>query len=132
MLRFPAAVRRDPAIDVWLDGHWNALGALARHWFERMRACGDDVRELMHDGHPVSCVGDAAFAYVAVFSAHANVGFFRGAELPDPDRLLQGTGRHMRHVKLGTGRAPDNAALESLLLAAYADMRARKRLPGSE
>jgi hypothetical protein len=68
-----------------------ALGALARTWFARMRACGDDVRELLHDGHPTSCVGDAPFGYVDVFRAHANVGFFHGATLPDPARLLTGT-----------------------------------------
>ena len=59
-------------------------GAIAQHWFEVMRGCGDDVRELLHDGHPTACVGDAAFAYVNAFTAHVNVGFFRGAEIADP------------------------------------------------
>ena len=84
-----------------------------------MRHCGDDVRELLHDGHPTACVGDAAFAYVNAFRAHVNVGFFRGTEIADPEGLLQGTGRFMRHVKLRPDRAVDAAAVARLITAAY-------------
>ena len=82
----------------------------AQRWFDAMRACGDDVRELLHDGHPTACVDGAAFGYVNAFTAHVNVGFFRGAELPDPNRLLEGTGKFMRHVKIRPGRAINEAA----------------------
>src|SRR5713226_8236805 len=99
MLRFSGSVRRQPAIDVWLNEQAAELGAIARKWFVRMRGCGDDVRELMHDGCPVACVEDVPFGYVNVFKAHVNVGFFLGAGLNDPTGLLEGTGRRMRHVK---------------------------------
>jgi len=124
-MRFPLATRRDPAVETWLDGHWSELGAIARRWFQFLRDRGDDVRELMHDGHATACVCDAAFAYVGVFKAHVNVGFFRGSALDDPGRLLLGAGHHMRHVKLGPGRNVDAAALERLVRAAYADMQSR-------
>jgi hypothetical protein len=101
------------------------LAAIAKPWFEVMRGCGDDVRELLHDGHPTVCVDDAAFAYVNAFSAHVNVGFFRGAELEDPQGLLQGTGRLMRHVKLRPGEKVDASALRGLIRAAYADIKRR-------
>ena len=93
--------------------------------FTVMRDCGDDVRELLHDGHPTACVGHAAFAYVNAFKAHVNVGFFRGTELPDPKGLLEGTGRLMRHVKLSPARDLDTAALTKLIKSAYADMKRR-------
>jgi len=125
LLRFNGAVERDPAIDAWLEAHAGELGAMARRWFEAMRNCGDEVRELLHDGCPVACLGDAPFGYVNVFSAHVNVGFFQGAALPDPDRLLQGSGRFMRHVKLRPGAAANAAALSRLIEAAYADIKAR-------
>ena len=125
LFRFSGAVRRDPAVDAWLSRQPPELGAVARRWFERMRTCGSDVREVMHDGCPTACVEDAAFAYVAVFRAHANVGFFRGAELRDPAGLLEGTGKRMRHVKVKPGIDLDSAALEALIEAAYADMKAR-------
>jgi len=124
-MRFPAAIKRDPAVDGWIRGHSDELGAIAHSWFEVMRACGDDVRELLHDGHPTVCVGDAAFAYVNAFKSHVNVGFFRGAELSDPDNLLEGSGKFMRHVKLRPGHSIDDAALRMLVLTAYADMRRR-------
>lgn len=124
-MRFPSSVRRDPAIEVWMRDHPGELGEIARRWFEVLRGSGDDVRELLHDGHPTACVGDAAFAYVNAFRAHVNVGFFQGAELADPEGLLEGTGRFMRHVKLGPGRDVEEAALRKLIEAAYADMRER-------
>lgn len=117
-------VERDPAIDAWLRGHAGELGAIAREWFEAMRGCGDEVRELLHDGYPVACLGDAAFGYVNVFTAHVNVGFFQGSALRDPAGLLQGNGKFMRHVKLRPGAAVDSAALRRLIEAAYIDVKA--------
>ena len=125
LLRFDGAVKRDPAIQAWLKAHAGELGAMAREWFAVMRKCGDEVRELLHDGCPVACLGDAPFGYVNVFTSHVNVGFFRGAELPDPARLLQGAGKYMRHVKLKPGTATNAAALRALIDAAYADIKAR-------
>jgi hypothetical protein len=124
-LRFPSAVEYDPAIDAWLHWQREDLRPLAQRWFQVMRGCGEDVRELMHDGFPTACIEDAAFAYVAAFKAHVNVGFFLGALLPDPARLLEGTGRRGRHVKLRPGRHVDSEALEALIVAAYNDARER-------
>jgi hypothetical protein len=124
LLRFTGAVRRDPRIEAWFsvtDPH----RLMVCPWFERMRGCGADVREVLHDGCPVACVGDAPFAYVNAFKAHANVGFFHGASLADPLGLLEGTGKRMRHVKLRPGKPLDEAALAALIAAAYADIRRR-------
>ena len=125
LLRFNGAVERDPAIDTWMNEHAGELGAIAQQWFEVMRKCGDEVRELLHDGCPVACLGDAPFGYVNAFTSHVNVGFFQGAALPDPDRLLQGNGKFMRHVKLTAGTSINSAALSRLIHAAYSDIKAR-------
>jgi hypothetical protein len=125
LFRFPSAVSRDQAIESWIAEHDDELGAMAKRWFEVMRDCGDDVRELMHDGYPTACVENAAFAYVGAFKAHVNVGFFRGAELADPDGLLEGAGKFMRHVKLRPDRNFDDQALIKLIQIAYNDMKAR-------
>jgi hypothetical protein len=127
ILRFPSAVRHEPAIDYWLEAQRDDLRPFVETWFTRMRRCGPDVRELMHDGCPTACVGDAAFGYVNAFKAHVNVGFFFGALLEDPSRLLEGTGKRGRHVKLRPGREVDPAALGQLVDAAYVDIRARLR-----
>jgi hypothetical protein len=125
LLRFDGATERDPAIDAWMKRHKSELGAIAQQWFQVMRSCGDEVRELLHDGCPVACLGDAPFAYVNVFTSHVNVGFFLGASLPDPARLLQGAGKFMRHVKLRPGMATNAAALSRLIDTAYSDIKAR-------
>ncbi len=125
LLRFNGAVERDPAIDAWMKEHTGELGAIAQEWFEVMRECGDEVRELLHDGCPVACLGDAPFGYVNVFTSHVNVGFFQGAALPDPARLLQGAGKFMRHVKLRPGTPINAAALLRLIDRAYEDIKTR-------
>lgn len=125
ILRFFEAVESDPAIAAWMGGRAPGLVSLVRPWFERMRSCGGDVRECLHDGFPYVCLGDAPFAYVNVFTAHAHAGFVYGAELPDPARLLEGTGRLGRHVKLRPGAPVDGAALAGLIEAAYRDIRRR-------
>lgn len=119
----PNAVRRDPAIEAWMQAQDGELGAIAQRWFEVMHGCGPDVRETLHDDYPTACIGEAAFGYVGAFKAHVNVGFFRGTELADPKGLLEGTGKQMRHVKLRPGREIDAGALTTLIQAAYADMK---------
>lgn len=125
LFEFPNATRRDAAVEAWFDARPNELGALAKKWFDVMRGAGDDVRELLHDGHPTACVGKAAFGYVNAFTAHVNVGFFQGAELADPHGLLEGTGKFMRHVKLRPGVEPDPDGLIKLIETAYNDVKRR-------
>jgi hypothetical protein len=122
---FPSAVRRDPCVDAWFAAPDLKLRVIAQPWFELMRGCGPDVREVLNDGHPTACVGEAAFGYVDAFSAHANVGFFFGATLADPAGLLEGSGKRMRHVKLHWGHPVDDVALSELIAAAYRDIRSR-------
>ena len=123
--RLPGGVRRDPAVAAWMKEQTSELGPIAQEWVHVMRERGGDVRELMHDGFPVACVGDAPFAYVDAFTAHVNVGFFHGASLPDPAGLLEGSGKYMRHVKLRPESDVDATALINLVDAAYTDMKGR-------
>lgn len=121
-----------PAVERWLAVAPGELGDLARQWFEVLRACGDDVEETLHDYQPTVCVQGAAFVYIDVFKAHMNIGFFQGAELPDPAKLLTGTGKYMRHVKLKPGSGVETAALTDLIHAAYADLKQRLQASGDK
>ncbi len=125
IFHFSGAIKRDPTVDAWMKEHSDELGVVARRWFDVIRSRGEDVQELLHDGYPTACVKDAAFAYVNSFKSHVNVGFFRGAELADPEQLLEGTGKYMRHVKLKLDVKVNAAALENLIDFAYADMKRR-------
>src|SRR5688572_26512707 len=125
LFRLSGAVKRDPAVERWLTDGPVELRSIAQRWFAQIRRCGGDVRELMHDGCPVACVEDAAFAYVNTFKSHVNVGFFCGALLADPAGLLEGGGKRMRHVKLTPDGEPNVAALGTLIAAAYVDIKTR-------
>ena len=124
LFRFSGAVRRHPEVEAWFSSD-TPTRRVAEHWFARLRTLGEDVRELLHDGHPTACVDDAAFAYVDAFTAHVNIGLYRGALLDDPAGLLEGAGKRMRHVKVRWGAPLDEKALQALLVAAYEDMRAQ-------
>lgn len=125
LFRLSGTVLRDPAIEAWLNADGGELGVIARKWFEAMRQCGDEVREVLHDGCPVACFGYAAFAYVNVFASHVNVGFYQGSALPDAAHMLVGEGKFMRHVKLRPGTPIDAASLSHLIKEAYSDIKAR-------
>lgn len=123
LMRFPEASIQDLRVADWFSGVTDPFRLMVRPWFARMRECGPDIREVLHDGCPTACVEDAAFAYVNAFSAHASIGFFRGTFLADPAGLLEGQGKRMRHVKLKPGQPVDEHALTELISAAYQDMR---------
>jgi hypothetical protein len=124
LLRYDGTLKRDPRIEAWFSAT-DPYRLTVQAWFERMRGCGADVRELFHDGCPIACVGDAPFGYVGAFKAHANVGFYHGADLADPAGLLEGSGKRMRHVKLRPGKALNDDALGALITAAYRDIKKR-------
>jgi hypothetical protein len=125
LFRLSGGVQRDPNLDIWFSHDPIELRSIARTWFTRMRQCGDDIRELMHDGCPVACVEEAPFGYVNSFKSQVNVGFFYGAALEDPAGLLEGSGKRMRHVKLKPGPELNSAALRDLIDAAYLDINSR-------
>ena len=88
-----------------------------------MRKCGDEVREILHDGSG-GMSGRCALRIRQCIHFARERGFFHGAALPDPVRLLQGTGEFIRHVKLRPGTAADAASLSRLIEMAYSDIKA--------
>ena len=119
------AQKHDPAVEDWFARPPAELRSVAQRWFREIRSAGPDVFELLHDGHPTACVEGLALGYVNAFTAHVNVGFFFGAKLGDPSKLLEGTGRFMRHAKVPPGLFAHEAALRALIVDAYADIKAR-------
>src|SRR5260370_6401326 len=103
LLRFNGAVERDPAIDAWMKEHAGGLGAIAHQWFEVMRKCGDEVRELLHDGCPVACLGDAPFGYVNVFHSHVKRGVLSRRSAAGPGSLVARHRQVHAPCEAGTG-----------------------------
>ncbi|MCU0499812.1 MAG: DUF1801 domain-containing protein [Anaerolineae bacterium] len=79
------------------------------------------AKELMYRGwkgigyhHPESGYFCALFPR----AEQVNLGFEWGVDLPDPDNLLQGTGKRLRYVVLTPGQTIPEAAIRQLLLIA--------------
>lgn len=64
-----------------------------------------------HDGVVVCGIGDYP-RWVAIY-------FFRGVELADPDGILEGSGKAMRHVKLHEPKEAGSPALRRMLRRAF-------------
>lgn len=78
---------------------------------EAIHAAGPGLREAIKWGQP-TFVGRGNVCYLASYSDHVNLGFYRGAELPDPRKLLEGTGKALRHVKGPEPRGSSVARVE--------------------
>jgi hypothetical protein len=63
------------------------------------------------------------YAYIAPYGAHVNLGFYHGAALADPEGLLEGSGKALRHVKVRSVAEAERPALRRLLTAAIAERR---------
>ena len=108
---------------------------------ERLRPILHALRQTIRDIHPEACevvrLGDGAanygvgprkmldgYAYLMPQRAWVNLGFYQGVGLPDPERLLDGAGAKMRHVKVRSLDDARRPALRALVAAALAERRA--------
>ena len=63
------------------------------------------------------------YAYISVHASHVNLGFYHGASLTDPDNLLEGAGKSLRHIKIRDLAAAIRPQISKLLLQAIADRK---------
>jgi hypothetical protein len=78
---------------------------------------------IYHDalGYGPTDSGFDRIVYVTVYATHLNLGFFFGGFLPDPEGLLVGSGKRMRHIKIRSLQESENLAIKSLLAHAWTD-----------
>ncbi len=98
------------------------------------------LRAIILDVHPDSCevvrIGDHAatygvgprkmidgYAYIQPQASWVNLGFYKGADLPDPERVIEGTGAKMRHVKIRSMDEAERPAVRALIKAALDERR---------
>jgi hypothetical protein len=74
-----------------------------------------DAREEFKWNRPVYSNRSGMFCYLVSTKGYATLGFHNGADLTDPERLLEGTGKGMRHIKFKAGRSPNDPAVLALL-----------------
>lgn len=68
------------------------------------------LREVVREGAPHSAVGikwaqpvwewNGPMIWMKAYPKHVNIGFWRGTEMEDPHKVLQGDGERMRHIKV--------------------------------
>ena len=68
------------------------------------------------------------FCYIAPYSKHVNLGFYRGALLPDPEALLTGSGKLLRHIPISTVELITVDPVRELLRAARRERLGREQL----
>ncbi len=113
------------------DGFQEIVSGVSPH----ARKLADEARELIRSLYPAvvevpwskqKVIGYGVgpkkmsehFCYISVSKNHINLGFMYGAELPDPERLLDGTGKLLRHVRVTQLEQLTNPALRELVQAA--------------
>lgn len=62
--------------------------------------------------------------YIMPKAKYVNLGFWHGTCIPDPDGLLEGTGKKMRHIKIQNLEMVENASVRNLVAAALAERKA--------
>ena len=108
-----------------------SLAAIARRLRAVIRGVDKSTVETVRLGDNAATYGVGprkmtdGYTYIMPMRGYINLGFYQGAMLADPDRLLEGTGKFMRHVKLRPGSDVDSVALMTLIETAYRDMKGR-------
>lgn len=120
----------DAGFDAILEGRPPEIGELARRLRALVAEVHPDAVEVVwaREGSAGYGLGPRKrsehYAYLRPFTRHVGFGFFRGAALPDPAGLLEGSGKALRHVKVRTPEEAARPELRALLEAALAERRA--------
>ena len=117
------------------------IAALTKAVLAKMRKRLPNAVEMVYDNYnflvfgfgPTERPSEAVFS-VAAYARGVGLCFIHGAKLPDPDKLLRGSGKQVRNIKLPTAATLDEPAVQSLIATAIArapvpfDPTARRRL----
>ncbi len=105
-----------------VDEWFNALPATQRPILDRMRSfireCVPDATEELKWNRPCYSTVNGLFCYLHTTKNHATLGFQNGSSLSDPKKLLEGDGKHMRHIKLRSKRDIEDVDLRAMLIEA--------------
>lgn len=118
----------DPAVDTFLKGYSPQVREIAVRARETILSVLPDATEKVFPGWRVIQYGAGAgtkdvFAVISPQRERVNLGLANGADLPDPDGLLEGSGSGIRHVKLTTPEAATAPAVRELVRGALQALR---------
>ena len=112
-------------LDDLLDKYTPEVAAAARECLRKMRARLPGATQLVYDTYNALGVGfgpsekasDVIFSIV-LYPRYVTLFFLQGVGLPDPERLLQGDGKVVRHIKLESPADLDKPAIRKLMAVA--------------
>jgi len=135
MAKLPTAAQG--TFDQLLAGVEPDLATIARRLRTIIRAVDVNTVETVRLGDHAATYGVGpkkmtdGYTYIMPMRGYINLGFYQGAVLPDPEKLLEGTGKGLRHVKIRSLAEANRRAVRALVARALARRRgataARKR-----
>jgi hypothetical protein len=105
-------------IDAYLERKDEKLSEVAHGLRRLMKKAVPGAKETVNPWKLPTFESNGPMCYFSIGTNHVTFGFLRGTFLPDPDQLLEGTGKSLRHVKLRKTEELRNPELKKLILAA--------------
>jgi hypothetical protein len=107
-----------PWIDVYLARKGTPLRETAQGLRRLMKRTVPDCKETVNPWKLPTFESNGPMCYFSIGKNHVTFGFLRGNSLPDPGKLLEGTGKSLRHVKLRSAADLQRPALKKLIQSA--------------
>ena len=109
-------------LDAFLDKYNPAIAQLARECLRKMRTRLPGAVQLVYDNYNALAIGfgpserasEAIFS-IALYPRWVTLFFLQGVGLPDPERLLKGSGKVVRHIVLASASDLDLPAIQDLM-----------------
>jgi hypothetical protein len=105
-------------IDAYLDRKPPDLAAVAAGLQQLVRTVVKGTRVSVNPWKLPTFESNGPMCFFSIGKNHVTFGFLRGTSLADPEGLLEGTGKNLRHVKLREAKELKRPALKKLILAA--------------
>jgi hypothetical protein len=105
-------------IDKYVEGKEAKLAEVAQALRHLMKKTVPGTKESVNSWKIPTFESNGPMCFLMIGKNHVTFGFLRGTSLPDPAKLLEGTGKNLRHVKLRTAEDLRKPALKKLIQAA--------------
>lgn len=110
-------VRKGETIEHWIARAPDAQGRLLTRLRKLINKTCPNLEERVRWAHPSWGVEKTDLFSISWHAGHVNLHLWQGAHLLDPEGIVEGTGKNLRHVKLRLQEEPDEGALRELLRA---------------
>ena len=124
------------AIEAFLAGYPPEIQAISRVLRAMVKGTmPPQAREILfasqnHFAYCLSASRADTICYICPLKEYVRLGFMFGAHLSDPDQMLVGEGKRLRHVKVRTQEAANHPALKQLVEAAWVDAHSNEQQKG--